>query len=37
MGGIWLHLPQEGGALYMGDWSGNPGFCPSIPRPGQVW
>lgn len=28
MGGIWLHLPQEGGALYMGDWSRESGLLP---------
>lgn len=28
MGGIWLHLPQENGALYMGDWSRESGLLP---------
>ncbi|MEG4642647.1 MBL fold metallo-hydrolase [Paracoccus sp. APAP_BH8] len=33
MGGIWLHLPQEGGALYMGDWSRESGLLPLDPPP----
>lgn len=33
MGGIWLHLPAEGGALYMGDWSRESGLLPFDPPP----
>ncbi|WP_028714542.1 MBL fold metallo-hydrolase [Paracoccus sp. J55] len=33
MGGIWLHLSQEGGALYMGDWSRESGLLPFDPPP----
>jgi len=33
MGGIWLHLPLEGGALYMGDWSRESGLLPFDPPP----
>lgn len=33
MGGIWLHLPQEGGVLYMGDWSRESGLLPFDPPP----
>ncbi|WP_313349609.1 MBL fold metallo-hydrolase [Paracoccus sp. (in: a-proteobacteria)] len=33
MGGIWLHLWQEGGALYMGDWSRESGLLPFDPPP----
>ncbi|MFD2845659.1 MBL fold metallo-hydrolase [Paracoccus cavernae] len=34
MGGIWLHLPAEGGALYMGDWSRESGLLPFDPPSG---
>lgn len=33
LGGIWLHLPQQGGALYMGDWSRESGLLPFDPPP----
>lgn len=33
LGGIWLHLPHEGGALYMGDWSRESGLLPFDPPP----
>ena len=32
-GGLWLHLPQEEGALYMGDWSRESGLLPFDPPP----
>lgn len=33
IGGIWLHLPHEGGALYIGDWSRESGLLPFNPPP----
>ncbi|MFH5773392.1 MBL fold metallo-hydrolase [Paracoccus sp. NGMCC 1.201697] len=33
LGGLWLHLPQEGGALYMGDWSRESEILPLDPPP----
>ncbi|MDQ7775114.1 MAG: MBL fold metallo-hydrolase [Paracoccus aminovorans] len=33
LGGLWLHLPAEGGVLYMGDWSRESALLPLDPPP----